>query len=570
MRKRACTVALVLIMIITNAMNAFAADETGESIESESQTTSQETEAILEVESETDIEIESEILQESEVVTEAEMESTVQQTLENWLNENYSVDEGIVDEGLDIAVMSNRASGNVLDQSSPIVPIMVPVNYQYAEAHKVLQLVNQIRAENGISPLVWDYSMEEASCIRAAECAISFSHTRPNGESCFTAGPRMFAENIAAGYPSAEAVVNGWMNSPGHRSSILSPAYKSMGVSMAYVSGGGYGCYWSQNFGIDVGNQQYITDMTSENKDVVVEVYGDESLCNIKNFVIRLYENVLERNPDVRGLAGWTTVLAEESNTGAEAAWGFFFSPEFQKRNLSNEEYLDVLYTTILNRGADEVGKAAWKELLETGLSRTYVFHGFAESPEFTKLCEDYGIIRGNVNLTEARDKNVGITQFISRLYTKALKRTPDVDGLNAWADVILSGRENPEKVAFGVLFSDEFKNKKLSNAEYLNVLYRVFMGREADPVGFNAWKKMLDDGWRRDVIFYGFSKSDEFSEILSSFGLQQAKGEAIYVTKSGGKYHTANCSRIRNSQTNILLIQDARSIGYTPCEICH
>ena len=128
------------------------------------------------------------------------------------------------------------------------------------------------------------------------------------------------------------------------------------------------------------------------------------------------------------------------------------------------------------------------------------------------------------------RDKNVGITKFISRLYTKALGRNTDVQGLNAWADVILSGRETPEKVAFGILFSDEFKNKGLSNEEYLNVLYRVFMGREADPVGLAAWKKMLDEGWRRDVIFYGFSKSDEFSEILGSFGLQQTVGEAVYV----------------------------------------
>lgn len=95
-------------------------------------------------------------------------------------------------------------------------------------------------------------------------------------------------------------------------------------------------------------------------------------------------------------------------------------------------------------------------------------------------------------------------------------------------------------------------------------------MGREADPVGFAAWKKMLDEGWRRDVIFYGFSKSDEFSEILGSFGLQQTVGEAVYVARTDEKYHTANCSKIRDSQTNVLLLQDARSIGYESCPECH
>ena len=81
--------------------------------------------------------------------------------------------------------------------------------------------------------------------------------------------------------------------------------------------------------------------------------------------------------------------------------------------------------------------------------------------------------------MTEARDKNVGITKFISRLYTKALERNTDVEGLNAWADAILSGRETPEKVAFGILFSDEFKNKGLSNEEYLMYCIEYLWGEK-------------------------------------------------------------------------------------------
>lgn len=90
--------------------------------------------------------------------------------------------------------------------------------------------------------------------------------------------------------------------------------------------------------------------------------------------------------------------------------------------------------------------------------------------------------------------------------------------------------RIQSEKVAFGILFSDEFKNKNLDNGEYVKVLYRVFMDREADPSGYEAWKEMLDAGWKREVIFYGFSKSREFSEILDSFGLSQSSGEAGFM----------------------------------------
>lgn len=297
-----------------------------------------------------------------------------------------------------------------------------------------------------------------------------------------------------------------------------------------------------------------------------------EAQCKVivKGFAWRLYETLLKRDADIAGWRAWLQQLDTGAITGAQAAEGFIFSDEFVNKNLSNDEFVERMYTTFLNRPSDPKGKAAWVDCLENGVSRRGIFRGFAESWEFTQLCNEYGIIRGNVELTEARDKNVGITKFISRLYTKALERNTDVEGLNAWADAILSGRETPEKVAFGILFSDEFKNKGLSNEEYLNVLYRVFMGREADPVGFAAWKKMLDEGWRRDVIFYGFSKSDEFSEILGSFGLQQTVGEAVYVARTDEKYHTANCSKIRDSQTNVLLLQDARSIGYESCPECH
>ena len=297
-----------------------------------------------------------------------------------------------------------------------------------------------------------------------------------------------------------------------------------------------------------------------------------EAQCKVivKGFAWRLYETLLKRDADIAGWRAWLQQLDTGAITGAQAAEGFIFSDEFVNQNLSNDEFVERMYTTFLNRPSDPKGKAEWVNCLESGVSRRGIFYGFAESWEFTQLCDKYGIIRGSVELTEARDRNVGITKFISRLYTKALGRNTDVQGLNAWADVILSGRETPEKVAFGILFSDEFKNKGLSNEEYLNVLYRVFMGREADPVGLAAWKKMLDEGWRRDVIFYGFSKSDEFSEILGSFGLQQTVGEAVYVTRTDAKYHTANCSRIGNSQTNVLLLQDARSIGYAACPECH
>ena len=124
------------------------------------------------------------------------------------------------------------------------------------------------------------------------------------------------------------------------------------------------------------------------------------------------------------------------------------------------------------------------------------------------------------MSLTEPRDQNTGVTLFVSRLYEYVLGRSADVGGLNAWTNQILTGASTPEKVAFGIVFSDEFKNKHTSNGDYVETLYRVFMDREADPSGYYSWKNLLDQGRSREEVFYGFSKSPEFSDILKSFGL--------------------------------------------------
>lgn len=56
---------------------------------------------------------------------------------------------------------------------------------------------------------MWDSEMEKASCLRAVECSLSVEHMRPNGTSWSSVYSGMHGENIAAGYWSAEEVVNG-------------------------------------------------------------------------------------------------------------------------------------------------------------------------------------------------------------------------------------------------------------------------------------------------------------------------------------------------------------------------
>lgn len=119
------------------------------------------------------------------------------------------------------------------------------------EADKVITLVNQYRAANGVSSLKKHTLLTKAAEIRAKELKQLFSHTRPDGTSCFTAVSPDYhyyylGENIAAGYPDADSVMNGWMNSPGHRANILNKNYTEIGVAVFEYNGYKY---WVQIFG---------------------------------------------------------------------------------------------------------------------------------------------------------------------------------------------------------------------------------------------------------------------------------------------------------------------------------
>lgn len=118
-------------------------------------------------------------------------------------------------------------------------------------AYQVAAIVNRERQANGLPMLRYSDTLSEAANTRAREIQTYFSHTRPNGTSCFTAVTEMgiryryVGENIAYGQRSPEEVMNGWMNSSGHRANILSPNFEYMGIGVAKRNGV---YYWTQFF----------------------------------------------------------------------------------------------------------------------------------------------------------------------------------------------------------------------------------------------------------------------------------------------------------------------------------
>ena len=101
--------------------------------------------------------------------------------------------------------------------------------------------INAMRIENGLEPLQTAPRLQKMCQERADELTKSYSHSRANGDAWYTIltdygiDTNCFAgENIAAGYDTPEGVVNGWMNSAGHRRNILNTNYEYFAIGVSY------------------------------------------------------------------------------------------------------------------------------------------------------------------------------------------------------------------------------------------------------------------------------------------------------------------------------------------------
>jgi len=119
---------------------------------------------------------------------------------------------------------------------------------------EVFTLVNQERAKQGLAALKENVELSKVARTKSEDMAKNnyFSHTSPTYGSPFDMMKQFgitytaAGENIAMGQPTATSVMNGWMNSPGHRANILSKDFTEIGVGLAKNANGSI--YWTQDF----------------------------------------------------------------------------------------------------------------------------------------------------------------------------------------------------------------------------------------------------------------------------------------------------------------------------------
>src|SRR5262249_45789983 len=188
-------------------------------------------------------------------------------------------------------------------------------------------------------------------------------------------------------------------------------------------------------------------------------------------YVMQIYRDLLGREVDPVGLAGWGTALDQNVLNRFQVALGIEASPEFKLRQPNR------LYQELLRRPIDPVGQTSWLAFLNGGGTLQQVQAAIIGSPEY------FQVRAGN-----------DFNRFLQAAYGDILDRALDPVGQQGWTGAHNAGLSNFQ-IALGILGSVE------SNTLEVTTLYRLFLRREPDPGGLNLFVNALNGGLPNETV---------------------------------------------------------------------
>lgn len=222
--------------------------------------------------------------------------------------------------------------------------------------------------------------------------------------------------------------------------------------------------------------------------------------------VTRLYDTVLQREPDAFGLDYWVERIQDKGATLEMVSASFLDGPEFRSATgtLTNPAFVDYLYQHALGRGADAGGSIFWTSQLDAGLSRSSMLLSFSEGAEHRTLTADL-VGKGYFDTDDTY-------QAVALLYDSAVGRLPDTSGLTFWSEQVESGARTLSQVADEFAASGEFTNAVAGkdNGQLVDFMYQNTLDRGPDASGRAFWVSQLDAGLTRGALLLSFSQGAE------------------------------------------------------------
>lgn len=232
--------------------------------------------------------------------------------------------------------------------------------------------------------------------------------------------------------------------------------------------------------------------------------------------IIRLYQAVLDRPPDLEGLLFHVGRIAAGFGI-VDVAATFLWSPEFQTRfgGLTNEQLVTTLYQVALGRAPDPEGFAFHLGQLEAGMPREEKIAQFIASPEAAGIFGSQhpgGVFVPNPHAAR-----------IAAAYDAVFDRPPDPAGLAYWSELLSGGQATNRDLIAAIAQSEEFQSRHAGSTDlqFVTSIYASALERAPDAGGLAYWVGLLESGTldRIDIVLQIGLSPEAISHFAAPLG---------------------------------------------------
>lgn len=278
------------------------------------------------------------------------------------------------------------------------------------------------------------------------------------------------------------------------------------------------------------------------------------TVVNLKaEFIDRLYVNFYGRNATQGEINSWTAVF-NNGTTASDVIFDFYNGSNSGSSAISNRDFVCLCYRAILNREGSDSDITYWTGKLSSGTSRRQLMATFIGTEEFENICKDMDVARGNINFSavaESDNRDLSARQrFIKQVYNAFFDRTPNASEYSNWGYAMNTGT-TATKFIQSIAFSTGYKNRHVSNEEFVADLYYAVFGRQISEKTQAVYAEELRTKTSKYELLNRFISSLEFQNSCRSLSL--APG---YVDLT----NTGRWTRLRGARA----LQDVESGFYT------
>ncbi len=259
------------------------------------------------------------------------------------------------------------------------------------------------------------------------------------------------------------------------------------------------------------------TNLTQNDYGILAHNKNDERVA----FIERFYNIVLNRRADGAGLEYWNEQLKTKKKSAKDIALGFFLSKEFENRNLSDEDFLTIVYRTLMNREPDKEGFDFWKKKLKEGKDREYIVKAFLDSPEFREITKSY-----------LGDYNVDIQ--INEVMAANTKTAYDRDFFNFSDWIEIKNNEDRDINLSGYYISDDIKEKKfqIGNVVIKAKGYKLFWADEKNGILKEVHTNFKLSSKGESIVLF-----DPLGDVVSYMRYREQDSDISYGVSPKGKF---------------------------------